>query len=129
SIRASKTCRTVRIRSRTGSTTSTRRRLLHRLAVDATLRGPTRPTSPRTPTRSARHVMSATPAERSFPLAPNTLSSFMLWRTNRLGYNTPIIDCILGQQLGDTLTRFQNDQELESTGELDAPTRKALEIQ
>lgn len=47
---------------------------------------------------------------------------------DRLGYNTPIIDCIAGQQLGAVLIKFQNDHKLQPTGELDAPTRKALEI-
>jgi hypothetical protein len=47
---------------------------------------------------------------------------------DRLGYDTPIIDCIAGQQLRGVLVKFQNDRHLPSTGELDAPTRKALEI-
>jgi FOG: Ankyrin repeat len=47
---------------------------------------------------------------------------------DRLGYNTPIIDCIAGRQLATALTRFQRDHKLEPTGELDAPTLRALEI-
>jgi len=47
---------------------------------------------------------------------------------DRLGYNTPIIDCIGGQQLRVVVVRFQNDRKLEATGELDAPTRRALGI-
>jgi len=47
---------------------------------------------------------------------------------DRLGYDTPIIDCIAGQQLRAVLIRFQNDHKLQATGDLDAPTRKALEI-
>jgi ankyrin repeat protein len=47
---------------------------------------------------------------------------------DRLGYNTPIIDCIAGQQLRAVLVTFQNENKLQLTGELDAQTRKALEI-
>jgi len=47
---------------------------------------------------------------------------------DRLGYNTPIIDCIAGQQLRAVLVKFQNENKLQLTGELDAQTRKALEI-
>jgi ankyrin repeat protein len=47
---------------------------------------------------------------------------------DRLGYDTPIIDCIAGQQLGAVLRKFQNDRKLQPTGELDGPTRKALQI-
>jgi Ankyrin repeats (3 copies)/Putative peptidoglycan binding domain len=47
---------------------------------------------------------------------------------NHLGYDTPIIDCIAGQQLSGILTKFQRDQKLQPTGLLDAPTRKALAI-
>jgi hypothetical protein len=47
---------------------------------------------------------------------------------DRLGYNTPIVDCIAGQQLRAVLIKFQNDYKLRPTGELDPPTRKALEI-
>lgn len=47
---------------------------------------------------------------------------------DRLGYNTPIIDCIAGQQLRAVLIKFQNDQKLQPTGELDRATRKALAI-
>ena len=46
----------------------------------------------------------------------------------RLGYNTPIIDCIAGQQLRGVVIKFQTDRRLPATGELDAATRKALEI-
>jgi len=47
---------------------------------------------------------------------------------DRLGYNTPIIDCISGQQLRAVIIKFQTGRHLSPTGELDAPTRKALEI-
>ena len=47
---------------------------------------------------------------------------------DRLGYDTPIIDCIAGQQFGTVLVKFQNDHKLRATGQLDVPTRKALEI-
>jgi hypothetical protein len=47
---------------------------------------------------------------------------------DRLGYDTPIIDCIAGQQLGAVLIKFQNDRKLQPTGELDAATRRALAI-
>ena len=47
---------------------------------------------------------------------------------DRLGYKTPIIDCIAGQQLRAALVKFQNDKELQPTGELDEATRQALKI-
>jgi hypothetical protein len=47
---------------------------------------------------------------------------------DRLGYDTPIIDCIAGQQLRGALTRFQKDHDLQVTGEPDAATRKALNV-
>lgn len=47
---------------------------------------------------------------------------------DRLGYNTPIIDCIAGDQLAAVIRKFQNDKGLEQTGALDPPTRKALAI-
>jgi hypothetical protein len=45
-----------------------------------------------------------------------------------LGYDTPIIDCIWGQQLSAVITRFQKDHQLRPTGELDSETRRALHI-
>jgi hypothetical protein len=47
---------------------------------------------------------------------------------DRLGYDTPIIDCIAGQQLHAILIKFQDDHKLQPTGELDAPTRRTLDI-
>lgn len=45
---------------------------------------------------------------------------------NRRGYDTPIFDCIAGPQFRTVLTKFQTDNRLPATGELDAATRKAL---
>jgi len=47
---------------------------------------------------------------------------------DRLGYNTPIIDCIAGEQLSAVLIKFQNEARLRPTGQLDAATRNALHI-
>ena len=47
---------------------------------------------------------------------------------DRLGYNTPIMDCIAGRQLRAVLIKFQNDKKLQPTGRLDASTRKELKI-
>jgi hypothetical protein len=47
---------------------------------------------------------------------------------DKLGYDTPIIDCIGGQQLRTVLTKFQKDRALPLTGELDSATRAALTI-
>jgi len=47
---------------------------------------------------------------------------------DKLGYDTPIIDCIGGQQLRAVLLKFQKDRALELTGELDSSTRKALNV-
>jgi ankyrin repeat protein len=47
---------------------------------------------------------------------------------DRLGYDTPIIDCILGQQLSAVISRFQKDHQLRLTGELDSATRRSLGI-
>ena len=47
---------------------------------------------------------------------------------DKLGYDTPIIDCIAGQQLAAAVRRFQHDRSLPATGELDPATRKALGI-
>jgi hypothetical protein len=47
---------------------------------------------------------------------------------DKLGYDTPIIDCIAGQQLGAILTKFQKDRALQLTGEVDTATRRALKI-
>jgi Putative peptidoglycan binding domain/Ankyrin repeats (3 copies)/Ankyrin repeat len=47
---------------------------------------------------------------------------------DKLGYETPIIDCIAGQQLRTVLTKFQKDRALQPTGELDAATRRALNL-
>jgi|SRR5579862_3026745 len=47
---------------------------------------------------------------------------------DRLGYQTPITDCIAGQQLRAALIKFQNDRKLEPTGELDEATRQALKV-
>lgn len=47
---------------------------------------------------------------------------------DKLGYQTPIIDCIWGQQLGTVVARFQKEHNLRPTGELDADTKKALKI-
>ena len=44
---------------------------------------------------------------------------------DRRGYDTPIIDCVAGRTV---ITKFQKDNSLPPTGELDAATRKALEI-
>ena len=47
---------------------------------------------------------------------------------DRRGYDTPIIDCDCGSQLRTAITRFQKDNALPPTGELDSTTRKALNI-
>jgi peptidoglycan hydrolase-like protein with peptidoglycan-binding domain len=47
---------------------------------------------------------------------------------DRLGYDTPIIDCSAGPQLRSVITRFQKENSLSPTGELDAATRTALKI-
>ena len=47
---------------------------------------------------------------------------------DKLGYQTPIIDCIWGPQLGTVVTRFQREYKLHITGELDSETKKALNI-
>lgn len=47
---------------------------------------------------------------------------------DRRGYDTPIIDCIAGQQLRAVVVKFQKDHSLQPTGELDSTTRKALGI-
>ena len=47
---------------------------------------------------------------------------------DKLGYETPIIDCIAGQQLRQVLMKFQKDRRLEPTGELDSETRRALDV-
>jgi len=44
---------------------------------------------------------------------------------DRRGYDTPIIDCVTGHTV---IMRFQKDNSLPPTGELDAATRKALDI-
>jgi hypothetical protein len=40
----------------------------------------------------------------------------------------PIIDCIWGQELRAAIARFQNEHQLQPNGELDSPTRMALNI-
>ena len=47
---------------------------------------------------------------------------------NQRGYDTPIIDCIAGQELRTAITKFQKDNSLRPKGELDLATRKALRI-
>jgi murein L,D-transpeptidase YcbB/YkuD len=47
---------------------------------------------------------------------------------DRLGYDTPIIDCGAGSQLRKAITKFQKENSLPPTGELDPATRKALNI-
>ena len=47
---------------------------------------------------------------------------------NQRGYDMPIIDCIPGQELRTAITKFQMDNALRTTGELDPATRKALAI-
>ena len=47
---------------------------------------------------------------------------------DKLGYETPIIDCIAGQQLRTVLIKFQKDRALQATGELDSVTRQALDV-
>ncbi len=47
---------------------------------------------------------------------------------DRRGYDTPIIDCIGGPQLNKVITKFQKDNALRPSGELDPATRKALNI-
>ena len=47
---------------------------------------------------------------------------------DRLGYDMPIIDCIPGHQLRQTLLKFQQDHNLHATGELDSATKAALQI-
>ena len=44
------------------------------------------------------------------------------------GYDTPIIDCIGGRQLNEVITKFQKDNALPASGDLDSATRKALNI-
>jgi hypothetical protein len=40
----------------------------------------------------------------------------------------PIIDCIWGQELRAAISEFQNEHKLLANGELDSPTRLALDI-
>jgi ankyrin repeat protein len=47
---------------------------------------------------------------------------------DRRGYDTPIIDCIAGQQLRSVILKFQKDNSLQPSGEIDSPTRRALNI-
>jgi hypothetical protein len=47
---------------------------------------------------------------------------------DKLGYDTPIIDCIGGPQLGAVIRKFQADHSLPTSGELDSATREALGI-
>lgn len=47
---------------------------------------------------------------------------------DKLGYQTPIIDCIWGQQLGTVVTRYQREHNLRPTGELDSETKTTLNI-
>ena len=47
---------------------------------------------------------------------------------DKLGYKTPIIDCIAGEQLAGTVRQFQQDRALPVTGELDKATKGALRI-
>lgn len=47
---------------------------------------------------------------------------------DKLGYETPIVDCIDGQQFRAILVKFQKDHSLDATGELDSATRAALHI-
>jgi len=47
---------------------------------------------------------------------------------DRLGYDTPIIDCIAGQQLAAVVRKFQQDHSLPTTGELDGATKRVLGI-
>jgi ankyrin repeat protein len=47
---------------------------------------------------------------------------------DRLGYDTPIIDCGAGPQLSKVITKFQKENSLPPTGELDEATRTALKI-
>lgn len=46
----------------------------------------------------------------------------------RAGFDLPIIDCIAGQQLSETVKNFQQTRALKATGELDAPTLRALGV-
>jgi hypothetical protein len=47
---------------------------------------------------------------------------------DRLGYDTPIIDCVAGGQLRAVILKFQKDRSLKPTGELDAATLDALHV-
>lgn len=47
---------------------------------------------------------------------------------DKLDYETPIIDCIWGPQLGTVVTRFQKEHKLRPTGELDSETKRTLNI-
>ena len=42
--------------------------------------------------------------------------------------NEPIIDCIWGKQLSESVTTFQKEHQLSPTGELDSATRKARKV-
>ena len=47
---------------------------------------------------------------------------------DKLGYGTPIMDCISGDQLRTVILKFQADRELPQTGTLDTTTRNELKI-
>ena len=47
---------------------------------------------------------------------------------DRRGYDTTIIDCIGGPQLSKVIAKFQKDNGLPASGDLDPATRKALNI-
>ena len=47
---------------------------------------------------------------------------------DKLGYDTPIIDCDAGSMLRNAVLKFQKDRSLPQTGEMDAATLQALHI-
>ena len=47
---------------------------------------------------------------------------------DKLGYDSPIIDCVAGGQLRAVVLKFQKDRSLPLTGELDAATLQALHV-
>jgi hypothetical protein len=47
---------------------------------------------------------------------------------DKLGYDTPIIDCDAGRMLREAVRKFQKDRSLPQTGELDAATLQALHV-
>ncbi len=81
--------------------------------------------------RSGRLILRAEGQEREFPIAignidPADTVSGAQGRLRDLGYNVGPIDGDLGPQTRTALKAFQNDHNLEDSGELDSATSAAL---